>query len=357
MSTSDPHRASHSWAEILIDIEKREELTPDKATWAMESILSGEASAIVMAGFLTAMRTKGETAAEMTSFAKVMANFGRVVDVAQPVIDTCGTGGDRSHTINVSTTAALIVAGAGGLVCKHGGRASSSMSGSADVLEALDVVIDLDEDGVKYCLDTARIGFGFAPIFHPAMANVVPVRRELKVPTLFNFLGPLVNPARASRQIVGVSDPQMADVLIGVLSETGSTHAMVVFGDDGLDELTTTAPSNVVELVRDEYGYTEIRRYRLDAAHLGFARATATELRGGSAEDNARALLDALEGVPGPKADIAILNAAGGIYVGGLASSMAEAVDKARESVQSGAARTALELLVKSSHEARAPEQ
>ncbi|MGC8480001.1 MAG: anthranilate phosphoribosyltransferase, partial [Acidimicrobiales bacterium] len=251
MSTSD-HSASFSWAEILIDIEKGVELTPGKATWAMESILSGEASAIVMAGFLTAMRTKGETSSEMTSFAKVMADFGRVVEVAQPVIDTCGTGGDRSHTINVSTTAALIVAGAGGLVCKHGGRASSSMSGSADVLEALGVVIDLDEEGVRYCLDTARIGFCFAPIFHPAMANVVPVRRELKVPTLFNFLGPLVNPARATRQIVGVSDPQMADALIGVLSELGSTHAMVVWGDDGLDELTTTAPSNVVELVRDE---------------------------------------------------------------------------------------------------------
>lgn len=356
MSTSD-HSASFSWAEILIDIEKGVELTPGKATWAMESILSGEASAIVMAGFLTAMRTKGETSSEMTSFAKVMADFGRVVDVAQPVIDTCGTGGDRSHTINVSTTAALIVAGAGGLVCKHGGRASSSMSGSADVLEALGVVIDLDEEGVRYCLDTARIGFCFAPIFHPAMANVVPVRRELKVPTLFNFLGPLVNPARASRQIVGVSDPQMADALIGVLSELGSTHAMVVWGDDGLDELTTTAPSNVVELVRDEYGYTEIRRYRIDAAHLGFARATAGELRGGTAAENARTLLETLDGVPGPKADIAMLNAAGGIYVGGLATSMTEAVEKARESIQSGAARTALDLLVKSSHEARAPQR
>lgn len=337
------------WPEVLQTLTSREDLSPEVAGAAMTELLQGGVPHSVVAAFLAALRTKGETISEMSSFAKTMRLFGREVRYEGPVIDTCGTGGDRRHTINVSTTAALIVAGAGGTVCKHGGRAASSMSGSADVLETLGVTVELGPEAVARCMDLAGIGFCFAPTYHPAMASVVPVRRELRIPTLFNFLGPLVNPAHAQFQIVGVSDPSMAEILIGVLQELGSRHSLVVCGEDGLDELSTTAPSRVVELIVDDAGEAEIRRFSLDPGALGFRAAELSELRGGDAAFNARILVETLEGKEGARSDISILNAAGGLYAGGLAASFEEGVEVAREAVANGAALEALSKMIDAS--------
>src|SRR5437667_10277346 len=232
----------------------------------MTDVLAGDATPSQIAGFIVALRIKGETVEEMTGLLRTMLEFGERVTVPEAVlqglVDTCGTGGDRSGTINVSTIAGLVVAGAGAPVCKHGNRAASSACGSADVLEALGVVADLGPHGVARCIAEAGIGFCFAPRYHPAMRHAGPVRRELGVPTVFNFLGPLANPARVRRQVLGVSDKNMAEKMAAVLRARGAERALVVFGHDGLDELTTTTTSTVVELCEDG----ELRRYELDPA-------------------------------------------------------------------------------------------
>ena len=230
------------WPAILGRVLSRQDLTADEASAALDDVLEGNATVAQIAAFIAGLRTKGETVGEMTGLVRALRAHGESLEVGVEVVDTCGTGGDRSGTINVSTLSALVVAGAGAVVCKHGGRAASSLAGSADVLEALGVVIDLGPRGVRRCIDEAGIGFCFAPRFHPTMRFVAPVRRELGVTTTFNFVGPLVNPAGATRQLVGVSDPMMAEKMLDVLEAFGSVHAMVVFGHDGLDELSTTAP-------------------------------------------------------------------------------------------------------------------
>ena len=237
---------------------------------ALGAILSGEVDPVVIGAFAAALRTKGETIEEIVGLVGAMRANGERVITDLPVIDTCGTGGDRLGTVNVSTTAAFIAAGAGVPVCKHGGRAASSLAGSADVLEALGVVIDLGPAGVERCLSEAGIGFCFAQRFHPAMRHVAPVRATLGIPTVFNFLGPLSNPAGAKRQVIGVSDPKMAERLIGVLATTGSEHAMVFYGHDGLDELSISAPSTIHELRRHSDGVVSHSMRELDPATLGF---------------------------------------------------------------------------------------
>jgi anthranilate phosphoribosyltransferase len=224
----------------------------------------------------------------MTGLVRALRAHGESLEVGVEVVDTCGTGGDRSGTINVSTLSAFVVAGAGAVVCKHGGRAASSLAGSADVLEALGVVIDLGPRGVRRCIDEAGIGFCFAPRFHPTMRFAAPVRRELGVTTTFNFVGPLVNPAGATRQLVGVSDPMMAEKMLDVLEAFGSVHAMVVFGHDGLDELSTTAPSTLIESVREQDGTCRRRRLEIEPASLGLKRAALSDLAGGDAAQNAQ---------------------------------------------------------------------
>ena len=250
---------------MLAPLCARQDLTSAQAGAAMAEILRGDATPAQIAAFAVGLRIKGETVEEMAGLVTSMLDFAEPVplgpELAAAVIDTCGTGGDRSGTINVSTIAAFVAAGAGAKVCKHGNRAASSKAGSADVLEALGVVIDLGPDGVAACVAEAGMGFCFAARFHAALRHSGPVRRELGVPTVFNFLGPLANPARVRRQVVGVSDPRMAEKVLGVLRANGAAHALVVYGHDGLDELTTADTSTVFEL-RDG----QVRTFVVDPA-------------------------------------------------------------------------------------------
>jgi len=240
------------WPGVLARLLDGESLAADQAEQVLGQVLSGGCTPAQIAALAVALRAKGESVSEMTGFVRAMVAHAVPLDLPPGVdlIDTCGTGGDRLRSINVSTIASLVVAASGAKVCKHGGRASSSAVGAADVLEALGAVADLAPAGVARCIDEVGLGFCFAPRFHPAMRFAAPVRRELGIPTVFNYLGPLANPGRARFQVIGVSDPAMADKMLGVLAANGSRRAMVVHGDDGLDELSTTGPSTVHELIR-----------------------------------------------------------------------------------------------------------
>ncbi len=276
------------WPFLLGRLAGGSDLSSAEAGAALTDVFEGNATPSQLAAFIFGLRCKGETVDELIGLA------GAMIDAAEPMpvddglrrrlVDTCGTGGDRSGTINVSTIAAFVVAGAGVPVCKHGNRAASSRAGSADVLEALGVAIDLGADGVAACIREAGIGFCFAPRFHPSMRHAGPTRRELGVPTVFNFLGPLANPARVQRQVVGVSDPAMAEKMLGVLEANGATRALVVFGHDGLDELTTTTSSTVLEFRADEEG---LRSYVVDPVDLGLPAVAKSDLLGGDAATNA----------------------------------------------------------------------
>jgi anthranilate phosphoribosyltransferase len=330
--------------DVIGRLVRREDLAPELVEAAVSAILSGEASDAQIAGFAVGLRAKGETTAELAAIARTMMTFAERVVVSHkgPLVDTCGTGGDRAGTVNVSTMAALIVAGAGVRVAKHGNRAQSSQCGSADVLEALGVAIDLGPEGVGRCIDEAGIGFCLATRFHAALRFAAPVRRELGVPTSFNFVGPLANPAGVRRQALGVSDPAMAERVVGALRELGSEHALVFFGHDGLDELTTTTTSTVFELRNGE-----VRRFDVDPVALGLSRADRAALAGGTAAVNAAAVERVLAGEQGPLHDIAVLNAAAALVAGGAADDLASGVECARVSLTSGKAAAALESLVR----------
>jgi anthranilate phosphoribosyltransferase len=344
--------ARGGWPAVLNRLLARRDLSAEEAAGALGEVLAGAATPAQIAAFVTALRIKGETVDEMTGLVRAMLTHAEPLPLAVPgdVLDTCGTGGDRSRSINVSTIAALVVAGAGALVCKHGGRAASSAAGSADVLEALGVVIDLGPAGVARCVQEVGIGFCFAPRFHPAMRFAIPVRRELGVPTVFNFLGPLANPARARLQVVGVSDPAMAETMLGVLVANGCRRAMVVHGADGLDELSTTGPSTVLEFGPDG----EVRSYRVDPVELGLSAASLDDLRGGDVAANAQVVRRVLAGEKGPHRDIALLNAAAGLVVAGTSEDLAEGIAQAAAVIDSGAARDALDGLVHGSQDAAA---
>jgi len=293
---------------------------------------------------------KGETVEEMTGLLDAMLEHAETVPLdGNDLVDTCGTGGDQSGSINVSTIAAVVVAGAGARVCKHGNRALSSQCGSADVLEALGVMIDLSPSGVATCVTEAGLGFCFAPRFHPALRHAGPTRRELGVRTMFNFLGPLANPARVRRQALGVSDPTMAEKVMGVLKARGAERALVFYGHDGLDELTTTAPSTVLEL-RDG----DVRSYVVDPSSLGLSLVSADALRGGDASENAAMARRVLDGEAGPHRDIVVLNAAAGIVAAGLTDDLAQGAEAARASIDDGGAAKALDGLVATSQGAAA---
>jgi anthranilate phosphoribosyltransferase len=335
------------------------ELTGDEAQCVFGEILSGRATPAQIASFVTALRMKGETIDEMSGFVRAMLDAAEPLGVSGDLVDTCGTGGDRSSSINVSTIAAFVVAGAGARVCKHGGRAASSIAGSADVLEALGVVIDLGPEGVTRCIDEAGMGFCFAPRYHPAMRFAAPVRAELGVPTVFNFLGPLANPARARFQVVGVSDPTMADKMIGVLARNGTRRAMVVHGADNLDEFSTTGPTTVIELhdngVDDDGPLpplaSRLRRSTVDAADFGMARVGLEDLRGSDAATNAVIVGEVLAGGKGPHRDIVVLNAAAGLVVAGLADDLAAGIERAGAAIDDGSALRVLQSLVHVSQE------
>ena len=332
---------------ILAKLTRGDELCASEVDAAFGEILAGRVTDVQAAGFIVALRTKGETEAELASLVNTMHRFSARVEVPPGAIDTCGTGGDRSGTVNVSTMAALIAAGAGARVVKHGNRAQSSQCGSADVLEALGVAIELGPEGVARCVEEAGVGFCLAPRYHPAMRFLGPARRELGVPTTFNFLGPLLNPARVKRQAVGVSDDTMAAKMLGALRALGTERAMVFHGDDGLDELTTTTTSTVHELAEGV-----VRTFSLDPRDLGLARADMAQLTGGDAATNAAGVRAVLAGEPGPQRDIAVLNAAAAIVVAGLAPDLRSGVEPAGRAIDDGAAARVLEQLILVSNDA-----
>jgi anthranilate phosphoribosyltransferase len=332
------------WPGVLGRLMRGESLGAEAAAAALDDILEGNATSAQIAAFAVGLRIKGETVEEMSGLVRAMLDHAEPVHAGDDLVDTCGTGGDRSFTINVSTIAAFVVAGAGAKVCKHGNRAASSSSGSADMLEALGVAIDLGPDGVARCVAEVGMGFCFAPRYHAASRHAIPTRRELGVPTVFNFLGPLANPARPRRQVVGVSDPAMAEKMIGVLADNGVVRAMVVYGHDGMDELTTTTTSTVIDYTGGPGAHQ--RTYVVDPAELGLRSAGLDELRGADAPANAELARRVLKGELGAQRDIVLLNAAAGLVVAGLTLDLAEGLRRAAEVVDDGSALRVLEQLV-----------
>jgi anthranilate phosphoribosyltransferase len=335
------------WPAVLGRLAAGDDLSSAESAAALREILEGAASPSQMAAFIFGLRCKGETSEELAGMLGAMLEVAETVpvpdDVRARLVDTCGTGGDRSGTINVSTIAALAVAGAGVPVCKHGGRAASSRTGSADVLEALGVEITLPPTAVARCIEGAGMGFCFAPRYHPAMRHVGPTRRELGVPTAFNLLGPLANPGRTRYQLVGVGDGRVAERVATVLGSAGAERAWVVHGHDGLDELSTAAPSTVVEW---RAGAGGLRSFVVDPAAFGLAPARLEELKGGDPATNAAATRAVLSGVRGPHRDIVLLNAAAALVVVGQAADLVEGMHRAAESLDSGAAAATLDRLV-----------
>jgi anthranilate phosphoribosyltransferase len=343
------------WPDVLARLTRREALSAAEAEAVLGSVLAGEATAVQVGAFLALLHAKGETVEEVTGLARAMVDAAVPMPLPQGsdvVVDLVGTGGDRLSSINVTTLAAFIVAGCGVAVCKHGNRAASSAVGTADVLEALGVAIELGPVGVARCIAEAGMGFCFAQRFHPAMRYVGPVRKELGVPTIFNFLGPLTNPARTRLQLVGVSDPAMASIMVKVLGATGSRRAMLIHADDGLDELSVTSPSSVVELHGDGSGSFELSEWRVDPEALGFAPATLEDLRGGDAAFNAEVIRAVLGGERGARRDIGVLNAAAGLMVAGRVPDLSRGVEMAAESIDSGRAMGVLNALVATSQAA-----
>jgi anthranilate phosphoribosyltransferase len=316
------------------------DLSADETARVLAEIMSGNASEVQTAAVLIALRTKGETVDELVGLATTMRAFATPVHAGvDRLIDTAGTGGGR-QTFNVSTTAALIAAGAGCAVAKHGNRSATGLSGSADVLEALGVRIDLGPEAVARCIREAGFGFMFAPAHHGATRHVIPVRKELAVRTIFNFLGPLTNPAGARRQVIGVSDAAFLDTIAGALARLGAERALVVSSDDGLDEMSTSGTTQVVEV--DD---GELRRYTVAPEDVGLARADFADVAGGPPAHNADVARRILAGDPGPARDLAVLNAGAAIYVSGRVDALEAGVRAAEEAVDSGAAAAALERL------------
>jgi anthranilate phosphoribosyltransferase len=341
------------WPAVLGPLTAGRDLSPADVAAAATEILQGAATPAQMAAFAVGLRMKGETVEEMVALLDVMVAFGERVALATgtDAVDTCGTGGDRACTINASTVAALVVAGAGAPVCKHGNRSQSSQCGSADLLEELGVAVSIGPGGVAACVAEAGMGFCFAPRYHPAFRHVGPTRRELGVPTVFNFLGPVANPAGVRRQVLGVSDPAMAAKLVGVLQARGAERALVVHGHDGLDELSTITTSTVIEL-RDG----TVRTYDVDPVELGLKPASLDDIQGGDPKTNAELARRVLDGEPGPKRDFVLLNAAAGLVAAGLADALPEGLAMAAASVDDGRAAAALQRLVTVSNEQAATE-
>jgi anthranilate phosphoribosyltransferase len=315
-------------------------LTRDEAAHAFDRMMSGEATPSQMGALLMALRVRGETVEEITGAVTTMRAKMLPVEAPKDAIDVVGTGGDASGSYNISTCAALIVAGAGVPVAKHGNRALSSRSGAADVLTALGVRIDLDPLAISRCIKEAGVGFMFAPAHHPAMKNVGPTRVELGTRTIFNLLGPLSNPAGVKRQMVGVFSKQWVEPLAQVLKNLGAERAYVVHGSDGLDEITTAGPTSVAAL---ENG--AVRTFEITPDEVGLSKAEPEALRGGNAEENAEALSDVLSGKEGSYRDVAIFNAAAALVVAGRAKNLNEGVARATKSIDSGDAARCLDRL------------
>jgi len=328
--------------DALAQLVEGRNLSLDQAESAMTEIMTGAATDAQIAGFMVALRSKGETVDEITGLARAMRIKSTRVSTRAPwVIDVCGTGGDGQSTFNISTTVSFVAAGAGCVVAKHGNRCVSSRCGSADVLEELGVCLHLDPAAVGRCIDELGIGFLYAPHLHPAMRHAVRPRREMGIRTVFNLLGPLTNPARAHAQLLGVYDASYTEPLARVLQALGGRSALVVHGGGGLDELSTVGPSQVTQLMENR-----IESFILDAASLGLPPASLADLRGGDARENASILRGILEGEPGPKRDIVLLNTAGVLVISGRATGFSDGLLMAAESIDSGAALGRLDALV-----------
>jgi anthranilate phosphoribosyltransferase len=339
--------------EAVRALVERRDLTRIEAAAAMEAIMSGAATNAQIAAFLTALRMKGETVEELIGFAQVMRQKAvrvraRGVEVAgltgtdrEMLIDTCGTGGDAAGTFNVSTATAFVVAGAGLRVAKHGNRSVSSLCGSADVVETLGINLELAPSNVTRCLDEVGIGFLYAPLLHTAMKHVMAARREMGIRTVFNMLGPLTNPAAANVQVIGVYAAALTEPLARVLAELGTVRAFVVHGADGLDEISNTGENRLSE-VREGV----VRTFTLRPEDFGLSRASITDLTGGDRGENARIIRTLLDGEPGPKRDIVLMNASAALVAGGRARDLKEGVELAARSIDEGAARAKLQALV-----------
>ena len=322
-------------------------LSIEESRKMMAEIMSGEATEAQIGAVLTSLHLKGETSEEIAGMAQEMRDKAVIIDVAESLVDTCGTGGDAKGTFNISTTCAFVVAATGLKVAKHGNRAMSGSCGSADVLEALGVKIDLGPNGVKKCIDTIGIGFMFAPVFHPAMKNVAGPRREIGIRTVFNILGPLSNPARAKTQLLGVSDASIGEKLVEVLRHLDTEHALVVHGEDGMDEVTLCGKTKIWELKNGE-----IKEFLLDPQELGLSYASLDTLQGGSVEKN-RSMTEAiLNGTTGPMRDIVLLNSAAAIIAAGTTDDWKEAISLGVRALDSGKASLKLTSLVEFSNKA-----
>jgi anthranilate phosphoribosyltransferase len=325
-------------------VVEKENLTREEASLAMDIIMRGDATPSQIAAFITALRMKGETADEITGLAEKMREHAiNIYPKQKNLVDTCGTGGDLSGTFNISTVSALVAAGAGVPIAKHGNRSVSSHCGSADVLEALDVKIDLEPKKVEACINEVGIGFIFAPNFHQAMKFAMPSRKEIGIRTVFNILGPLTNPAKASAQVLGVFHPALTELMVKVLRNLGTKHALVIHGLDGLDEISISGKTKISELKNGK-----IKTFELSPKDSGLAKGKKEDLLGGSAGENAAIALGILKGQEkGAKMNCVLLNAGAAIYVSGKAGSIKEGIKLATEAIDSGAAYAKLEALVK----------
>lgn len=333
---------SPTWPGLLADLVAGRDQSAEATAWAMEQILGGNATAAQLTAFVIALRAKGETVAEMTGLVDAMMSFATPIEIGGHAVDVVGSGGDRANTVNISTMAAIVAAGAGARVVKHGNRAASSASGAADVLEELGVQLTLAPEKQQEVVERAGIAFLFAPLYHPALRHAAAVRRELGIPTTFNFLGPLANPAQPVAQAVGVADLRMAELMAGVFAGRGQ-QGLVVHGDDGLDELTTTTSSTVWV-----YADGAVVETAFDPADLGLPRARPEDLQGSDPAGNAQVAREVLDGRPGPVRDVVLLNAAAALVAydkprsDDLPEQLSDALQRAADAVDSGAARRTL---------------
>jgi len=331
--------------DVLNLLLRHQDLSFNQARETMEGIMSGVYSNAEIGGFLTAMAVKGETPQEIAGFADAMREKMVKVPLESEAIDMCGTGGDGKGTFNISTAASFVVAGAGVPVAKHGNRSISSKSGSADVLSELGVDIQMPPEKAGEMIEELGLGFLFAPAFHPAMKYVMPARKALGVRTVFNILGPLCNPAQVKRQVIGLFDGSLTEKMAHVLKLLDAKSAMLVHGDDGMDEITTVTGTNISWLNSD----SEISSLYMDVEEMGFASSRVEDLQGGNAAENAGIIRDILAGTSGPKRDIVVLNAAAGLVVAGRAENFQDGIGQAEESIDSGAAEQVLHQLVEAS--------
>ena len=343
-----PHTHKITPQEALLRTIEHREIFHDEMLHVVRLIMNGELSPVMMAALITGLRVKKETIGEITAAAQVMREFSTKVVVADKthLVDIVGTGGDGSHTFNISTCAMFVAAAAGAKVSKHGGRSVSSKSGSADVMESLGININLSPAAIARCIDEVGVGFMFAPNHHPAMKNVAPIRKELGVKTIFNLLGPLTNPASAPNILMGVFHPDLVGIQVRALQRLGAEHAMVVYGKDGMDEVSLGAATLVGELKNGE-----ITEYEIHPEDFGMVMASNRALRVETPEQSKAMLIGVLDNQAGAAKDIVILNAGAGLYAANVTNSMEEGVDKARIAIESGAAKAKLDQLVKLSQQ------